>query len=69
MASVEIGKIRNAALLSHSGAGKTSLAEALLFNTKAINRMGRVESGNTVSDYEAEEVKRTSSVKLPSSRA
>ena len=62
MASVEIGKIRNAALLSHSGAGKTSLAEALLFNTKAINRMGNVESGNTVSDYEAEEVKRTSSV-------
>ena len=62
MAPVEIGKIRNAALLSHSGAGKTSLAEALLFNTKAINRMGQVESGNTVSDYEAEEVKRASSV-------
>ena len=62
MATVEIGKIRNAALLSHSGAGKTSLAEALLFNTKAINRMGNVESGNTVSDYEAEEVKRASSV-------
>ena len=62
MATVEIGKIRNAALLSHSGAGKTSLAEALLFNTKAINRMGKVESGNTVSDYEAEEVKRASSV-------
>ena len=62
MAPVEIGKIRNAALLSHSGAGKTSLTEALLFNTKAINRMGNVESGNTVSDYEAEEVKRASSV-------
>ncbi len=62
MATVEIGKIRNAALLSHSGAGKTSLAEALLFNTQAINRMGQVESGNTVSDYEAEEVKRASSV-------
>ncbi len=62
MAPIEIGKIRNAALLSHSGAGKTSLSEALLFNTKAINRMGNVESGNTVSDYEAEEVKRASSV-------
>ncbi len=62
MATVEIGKIRNAVLLSHSGAGKTSLAEALLFNTKAINRMGTVEGGNTVSDYEAEEVKRASSV-------
>lgn len=62
MATVEIGKIRNAALLSHSGAGKTSLAEALLFNTNAINRMGTVEGGNMVSDYEAEEVKRASSV-------
>ena len=62
MAPVEIGKIRNTVLLSHSGAGKTSLAEALLFNTKAINRMGTVEGGNTVSDYEAEEVKRASSV-------
>ena len=62
MALTDIGNIRNVVLLSHSGSGKTSLTEALLFNTKAINRMGNVESGNTVSDYEAEEVRRASSV-------
>ena len=62
MASTDIGNIRNVILLSHSGSGKTSLAEALLFNTKVINRMGNVESGNTVSDYEAEEIRRASSV-------
>ena len=62
MAITDIGKIRNVALLSHSGSGKTTLAEALLFNTKVINRMGNVESGNTVSDYEPEEAKRASSI-------
>ena len=62
MAITDIGKIRNVALLSHSGSGKTTLAEALLFNAKVINRMGNVESGNTVSDYEPEEAKRASSI-------
>jgi elongation factor G len=61
MPSPEVGKIRNVALLSHSGSGKTVLTEALLFTTKAINRMGTVEAGNTVSDYEPEEAKRRSS--------
>ena len=54
--------IRNVALLSHSGAGKTSLCEAALFNTKAVTRQGRIEDGNTVSDYEPEEVKRGGSI-------
>ena len=54
--------IRNIALLSHSGAGKTTLAETLLFNARAINRLGRVEDGNTVSDYEPEEARRAASV-------
>ena len=54
--------LRNVALLSHSGAGKTSLSEAILFSTKAITRLGRIEDGNTVSDYEPEEVKRGSSI-------
>ncbi|MCY4367449.1 MAG: elongation factor G [Chloroflexi bacterium] len=62
MPSIDAGNLRNVALLSHSGAGKTSLCEALLFNTKAINRIGRVEDGNTVSDYEPEEVKRGGSI-------
>ena len=49
-------RLRNVALLSHSGAGKTSIAEALLFATGATTRMGRIEDGNTTSDYEPEEV-------------
>ena len=49
--AVSASTIRNVALLSHSGAGKTTLAETMLFNAKVINRIGRVEDGNTVSDY------------------
>ena len=54
--------IRNVALLSHSGAGKTSLCEAILFSSKAVTRQGRIEDGNTVSDYEPEEVQRGGSI-------
>jgi elongation factor G len=50
--------LRNIALVSHQGAGKTSLAEALLFNSGAINRMGDVQQGSTVSDYDDEEIRR-----------
>ena len=60
--AVSASTIRNVALLSHSGAGKTSLAETILFNAKVINRIGRVEDGTTVSDYEPEEAKRAASV-------
>ena len=62
MPGTDVLKLRNVALLSHSSAGKTSLSEALLFNTKATTRIGRVEDGNTVSDYEPEEVKRSGSI-------
>ncbi len=57
-------KIRNVVLLGHSGCGKTSLVEAMLFNTGAITRMGRVEDGNTTSDYDPEEINRTMSLNL-----
>ncbi len=57
-------QIRNVVLLSHSGAGKTSVAEAMLFATKAIGRLGRVEDGNTASDFDPEEHKRQTSLQL-----
>lgn len=56
------GAIRNVGLFSHMGIGKTTLTEAMLFNAGAINRMGRVDEGTTVSDYDPDEHRRTMSV-------
>lgn len=57
-------QIRNVALLSHSGAGKTSLAEAMLFDSGAITRLGRVDEGTTTSDHDPDEIKRKISLNL-----
>ena len=57
-------KIRNVALVGHSGSGKTTLAEALLYRAGTISRLGRVEDGNTVFDYDPEEAKRGMSLSL-----
>ena len=57
-------KIRNVVLLGHNAVGKTTLAEALLFRAGLITRLGRVEDGNTVTDFEPEEHKRTMSISM-----
>lgn len=57
-------KIRNVALVGHGGAGKTTLTEALLHRAGAINRLGRVEDGSTVSDHDPEEQRRGISLSL-----
>ena len=54
--------IRNICLLGHSGSGKTALAESLLYMTGAIDRMGKNADGNTVCDYDPEEVRRNISI-------
>ena len=56
-------KIRNVVLLGHGGAGKTSLVEAMAYLAGMTNRMGVVENGNTISDYDKEEIKRKISLK------
>lgn len=56
--------IRNVLLAGHAGAGKTSLAEAMLFLTGGTDRQGRVEDGNTVCDFDPDEAKRRASLSL-----
>ena len=64
MEQFSLENIRNVSLLSHAGAGKTSLSEAVLFNAKAINRLGRVDEGTTTSDYDPDEIQRRISINL-----
>ncbi len=58
----KVDQIRNIGLIGHSGCGKTSLAEAILYNSKSTNRLGRVDDGASIMDFEPEEIKRKASL-------
>ena len=62
MATFDSERLRNVVLLSHSGAGKTTTAEAMLYAAGITSRIGSIEDGTTVSDYEPEEIQRNTSV-------
>jgi len=59
---VETAKIRNVGIVAHGGAGKTTLAEAILFDAGATSRLGKVEDGTTVTDFDEDEIKRRMSI-------
>ncbi|MFU0824368.1 elongation factor G [Clostridium sp.] len=62
MKDYNVQNLRNIAFIGHSGSGKTTLAEAMLYYTKTIDRFGKVEDGNTISDYDPEEKRRKISI-------
>ena len=62
MKSYPTENIRNIVLVGHGGAGKTSLAEALLFASGATTRMGKITEGNTVCDFDEEEIRKGISI-------
>ncbi len=66
MADLRPEDIRNVIVVSHSGAGKTSLVDALLFNAGANSRQGKVEDGTSLSDYDEEEIERRISINASS---
>ena len=64
MAAFASSQIRNIVLAAHSGAGKTTLADAMYYKTGVVNRRGRVDDQTSLSDYEPEEQERGSSVQM-----
>ena len=58
----EISEIRNVGIIGHGSSGKTSLTSALLFSSGTVNRLGRVDQGNTVTDFDEEEIARKVSI-------
>ncbi|MDD5602927.1 MAG: GTP-binding protein, partial [Eubacteriales bacterium] len=62
MKEYAVDKIRNICLLGHGGTGKTTLAEALIYNTGVLDRLGKVDDGTSVMDFDQEEIKRKISI-------
>ncbi|MCK4754689.1 MAG: elongation factor G, partial [Calditrichia bacterium] len=62
MKTYKTDQLRNFALGAHGGAGKTTLVEAMIFNMGETNRIGTIEQGTTVSDYNADEIERQISI-------
>ncbi len=62
--STSAKNIRNICLIGHKGNGKTTLAESMLFFSKAVDRLGKIDQGNTILDFDAEEIKRKISISL-----
>lgn len=62
MSGVEAATIRNVAIVAHGGAGKTTLAEAMLFGAGTTTRLGNAEEGTTVTDFDEDEIKRKMSI-------
>lgn len=62
MVTYSVDKIRNVCLIGHGGDGKTSLAESILYTTKVTDRLGKISDGNTVCDFDSEEIKRKISI-------
>ncbi len=62
MAKFQSNQIRNICLIAHGGDGKTSLAEAMLYVAKVTDRLGKIADGNTVSDFDPDEVKKQGSI-------
>ena len=58
MAKFITNNVRNVCIIGHSGSGKTATIESMLWKAGATDRLGRVSYGNTVSDYDSEEIKR-----------
>ena len=64
MSKIQAEDIRNLAIIGHSGEGKTSVCEAILFNGRSTDRLGKVPDGNTVTDYDEQEIARKMSISL-----
>ena len=58
MTKIDVDKVRTFAIVGHGDSGKTSLTEAMLYDSNMITRLGKIEQGNTVSDYDPKETKR-----------